>query len=197
MSAGTIICIILFCSAAIGVGLGNIVSILMGEELDRGREDSTLDSCFSFTRRGLFRTFREYRSSCPNGRLYIYSLVGYALAIIGVIGFAVCFAVGVIRSHQSLNARITSPTDGAVFAAAANIVINADSIGGNYRVSRVDFYQGATLIGSSQLAPYRVTWSHVPAGNYSLTAKATDDRGTTTTSHAVSITVRGPGKESP
>lgn len=99
MSAGTIFCIISFCSAVAGVWIGNIVSILMGDELDRGRQDASVNSYFSFTRRGVFSTFREYRKSCPEGKLYIYSLASYALALIGLIGLAVCFAVTVIRSR--------------------------------------------------------------------------------------------------
>ncbi len=47
----------------------------------------------------------------------------------------------------------------------------------------------ATLIGSDTTSPYSVTWTSAQAGSYSLTAKAVDDDGATTTSAAHSVTV--------
>jgi hypothetical protein len=55
-------------------------------------------------------------------------------------------------------------------------------------VARVDFYAGATLIGSDGSSPYSVTWN-APAGSYSLTAVAFDNTGAKTTSAARSISV--------
>jgi len=193
MSAGAIIAIISICAVVTGGFLGTIFSMLTIEEVGRRRQDSSLDSSFPFMRWASLQTFREYRNSCPNGKLHIYTLASYALAAIGFIGFAVFMLI----AYQPLVVRITSPADGAIFTARANIVISANSSEGNYSVSRVDFYQGATPICSSTTAPYSVTWSNVPIGNYSLTAEATDDRGTTTTSDAVSITVNAPGNMPP
>lgn len=56
-------------------------------------------------------------------------------------------------------------------------------------VTSVVFYQGTTLIATLSAAPYTYNWTDVPAGDYVLTAKATDDRGATTTSAPVNITV--------
>jgi len=56
-------------------------------------------------------------------------------------------------------------------------------------VAKVDFYQGATLIGTATAAPYNITWTGVPQGSYSLTAVATDDAGATATSDPVAVTV--------
>jgi predicted phage tail protein len=53
----------------------------------------------------------------------------------------------------------------------------------------VDFYQGGSLIGSDTSSPYSITWNNVGAGSYSLTARAVDNTGATTTSAAHSITV--------
>jgi predicted phage tail protein len=53
----------------------------------------------------------------------------------------------------------------------------------------VDFYQGTTLIGSDTTSPYSISWNNVPAGTYSLTARAFDSGGASTTSAARSITV--------
>jgi chitinase len=87
---------------------------------------------------------------------------------------------------------ITSPSTGAVFTAPAtiNIAANAsDTAPGT--VSKVDFYNGTTLIGTDTSSPYTFSWANVAAGTYSLTTKATDNQGAVGTSAAVSITVNG------
>jgi RHS repeat-associated protein len=86
-------------------------------------------------------------------------------------------------------ASITSPVAGAVFTAPASIAITANAADADGTVAKVDFYQGATLLGTSTAAPYSFAWTGVAAGSYSLTVVATDDRGGTTTSAAVAITV--------
>ena len=87
---------------------------------------------------------------------------------------------------------LTSPTNGATFSAPANIMIGASASDPDGTVTRVDFYQGTTLIGTRTTAPYSMTWSSVAGGTYSLTAQATDNSGAAKTSSAVSITVTGP-----
>ena len=86
---------------------------------------------------------------------------------------------------------ITSPANGASFSAPATITIGATAADADGSVSQVDFYRGTTLLGTDFTSPYSYTWSSVAAGNYSLTAKATDNAGGTQTSTAVSITVTG------
>jgi hypothetical protein len=84
---------------------------------------------------------------------------------------------------------IISPANGATFNAPATVTINATASDSDGTVSKVDFYQGSTLLGTDTTAPYSFTWNNVTDGNYILTAKATDDEGAVTTSSAVSITV--------
>ena len=90
---------------------------------------------------------------------------------------------------QAPTVALTSPTSGASFFAPATISLAAAASDPDGTVVRVDFFQGNTLIGSSTTAPYTATWSNVPIGSYSVTAKATDNSGSTATSAAVSISV--------
>jgi hypothetical protein len=95
--------------------------------------------------------------------------------------------------------RITTPNDGAVFLAPANIPICADAgeIGGI--VSTVEFFAGTTSIGittnnplsTGPINPFCLVWSNVLAGDYILTAKATDTNGLTAVSDPVHISVQG------
>jgi regulation of enolase protein 1 (concanavalin A-like superfamily) len=94
-------------------------------------------------------------------------------------------------ANQPPNVALTAPANGATFTAPANITISATVSDTDGTIARVEFYQGSTLIAADTTSPYSITWSNVPAGTYSLTARATDDDGATTTSAARSITVTG------
>ncbi|MFW0737703.1 Ig-like domain-containing protein, partial [Flavobacterium sp. T12S277] len=92
---------------------------------------------------------------------------------------------------------ITAPTNNSNYIAPAFVTINASAADADGSVSRVEFYNGINLIATSTTTPYTYNLTSVPAGAYSLTAKAYDDRGTFTTSSAIAITVNTPGNQSP
>ncbi len=56
----------------------------------------------------------------------------------------------------------------------------------------MEFYAGATKLGEAVAAPYNFNWSNAAAGTYSVTARATDDTGVSTTSLPVSVIVNQP-----
>ena len=87
---------------------------------------------------------------------------------------------------------LTAPTKGSSFAAPANITISANASDQDGIVTKVEFYQGTTLVGTRTTLPYSMVWTNVAGGTYSLTATATDNLGASKTSSAVSITVSGP-----
>jgi hypothetical protein len=84
---------------------------------------------------------------------------------------------------------ITAPAANAGFIEFATITITATAADSDGTIAKVDFFQGATLVGTSTAAPYSFTWTGVAVGSYSLTARATDDQGVATTSAAVPVTV--------
>src|SRR5690606_18701281 len=75
------------------------------------------------------------------------------------------------------------------FTAPASVTINSSASDADGTISKVEFFAGNNLIGTTMTAPYSFTWSNVAAGAYSLTAKATDNNGLSTISPAVSIKV--------
>ncbi|MEO8101532.1 MAG: Ig-like domain-containing protein [Betaproteobacteria bacterium] len=88
---------------------------------------------------------------------------------------------------------ISSPANNATFAALANISITASATAASgATISKVEFFNGGTLLGTDTTSPYTFTWSSVPGGSYSLTAKATDSKAATKTSTAVAVTVTAP-----
>lgn len=91
--------------------------------------------------------------------------------------------------NQAPSVTLTSPANGASYMAPAAIALAATASDPDGTVVRVDFYSGTTLIGTATTAPYTATWSNVPAGTYSISAKATDNNGKVGTSSAATVTV--------
>jgi Bacterial Ig domain/Glucodextranase, domain B len=114
-----------------------------------------------------------------------------ALVLMFAIALAFAGATALAAPNKAPSVTITSPVSGATFTAPATIMIAATATDSGGTVVRVDFYQGSTLIGTRTSAPWTMTWTGVPGGTYSLTAKATDNGGATKTSTAVSVTVTG------
>ncbi|MEO7251845.1 MAG: Ig-like domain-containing protein, partial [Arenimonas sp.] len=84
---------------------------------------------------------------------------------------------------------LTSPSAGATAFTPGSFNLAAAATDSDGTISQVAFYSNGSLVYTDIAAPYACTYASVPAGSYSLTAKATDNAGATTTSSAVSVTV--------
>ena len=84
---------------------------------------------------------------------------------------------------------ITSPTDNSRFGTPGSVTITATATDADGSISKVDFYNGATLIGTASTSPYSFTWTGVAEGKYVITAKATDNSGGVTTSSVINVAV--------
>ncbi len=87
---------------------------------------------------------------------------------------------------------VTGPANNVVFVAPATITMTATTSDADGTIAKVDFFDGATLAGTATAAPYSVTLANVAVGAHTLTARATDNLGFSTTSAAVSIQVNAP-----
>jgi subtilisin family serine protease len=88
---------------------------------------------------------------------------------------------------------IQNPVDGDVLTTPVNVTIEAmanDDASGTVKL--VAFYANGTLLGTSAAAPFSVAWSPTTIGNYILTAVATDNKGATTASAIVPVTIAKP-----
>ncbi|HEY6142850.1 MAG TPA: Ig-like domain-containing protein [Flavobacterium sp.] len=104
---------------------------------------------------------------------------------------AVNINVNVSGSNQTPVVSITSPVSGASFTAPATVSIAANATDADGTISKVEFYNGTTLLGNDTSSPYSFSWSSIGAGSYVITAKAYDNLSAVTTSSAVNITVNG------
>ena len=93
--------------------------------------------------------------------------------------------------------QLTSPANGASYFAPASVPLAATASDVDGSVAQVAFYNGSTLIGIDTTSPYTFSWTGVAAGDYNVTAVATDDRGATTTSGIVTVHVVQPPSSTP
>ena len=75
------------------------------------------------------------------------------------------------------------------YTAPATVTITATATANAGTISKVAFYNGTTLLGTTTSSPYSYTWTNVAAGNYTLIAQAYDSAGAETLSTPVNITV--------
>src|SRR5262249_13337422 len=83
---------------------------------------------------------------------------------------------------------ITAPTAGSTVSGTVSVTATASD---NLGVTRVEIYDGSTLLGTATSPPYIVSWSTsaVPNGSHTLSSKAYDGAGNVGTSPGVVITV--------
>src|SRR5688500_11645067 len=83
---------------------------------------------------------------------------------------------------------ITSPNDQQSFSAPASVNFAATASDSDGTIAKVEFYNGTTKLAEDATSPYSFNWTNVPAGSYSLTAKAIDNLGVSSNA-SVGITV--------
>jgi hypothetical protein len=98
-----------------------------------------------------------------------------------------------VTTNAPPSVSITGPANGLSFTAPANVSLAANASDSNGTVSRVEFYNGSTLIGTDTTSPYAFAWNNVAAGSYALSATATDNGGAVGASGTVNVTVTSGG----
>ncbi|MFN8438450.1 MAG: family 43 glycosylhydrolase [Cytophagales bacterium] len=84
---------------------------------------------------------------------------------------------------------LTSPANNATYVTPASITISATASDADGTISKVDFYNGTTLLNSDASSPYSYSWTNVAAGTYYIKAIATDNQGNTCVSEIDTIKV--------
>jgi plastocyanin len=117
------------------------------------------------------------------------------------------FMTGTI-SVQSANVpptvAISNPTNGSVFAAPATLTLAATASDTDGSVTNVQFLQGAASLANVANSPYSVPVLDLGAGDYALSAVATDNNGSKATNSVtihvvtpVEIVMGSPNRVSP
>ncbi|MBN2505696.1 MAG: lamin tail domain-containing protein [Verrucomicrobia bacterium] len=129
-----------------------------------------------------------YQFTLTNALAGVYDIHAVAIDIFGVAVTSAVAQVTVTGNYAPFVA-IATPADGTTAVAPAGFIVEADAVDLDGIVTRVEFYQGATWLGETNQAPYRVAWTEVGVGTYTLTAVATDNSGQTRTSAVVTVSV--------
>jgi hypothetical protein len=121
---------------------------------------------------------------------------------IGVPSNATVYITGPNVTNLPPSVAIFSPTNGSVFYTPTNILLQAKASDPDGTVTNVEFFAGSTDLGPGTplvLDPpgengvtgliYVLDWQNPSPTNYSLTAIATDNRGASTVSSSVNISV--------
>lgn len=93
---------------------------------------------------------------------------------------------------------LIAPVAGQSLQVGATVTISANATD-NVGVTRVEFYNGSTLLNTDTTNPYSYAWNTTgqTSGAKSLTAKAFDAAGNSRTSAAVSVTLTGGSSQTP
>ena len=138
-------------------------------------------------------TASPYSLARPNVGLGTYSIFARAYDNLGITTDSTPITVNVVNP-QPPSISIASPIACAALAAPATIALSATAATSNPggSITKVEYYNGAALLGTATASPYTVAWTNVAAGSYSMTAKAYDNGGRTTTSAILPVGVAGP-----
>ncbi|MEO7311812.1 MAG: DNRLRE domain-containing protein [Chitinophagaceae bacterium] len=85
--------------------------------------------------------------------------------------------------------KIASPATNTMVNAGASITIKSTATVVNGTINKVEFLAGDSLLGQVVTAPYDFVWTNATAGNYVVTARATNNLNMVSTSSAVNIRV--------
>jgi hypothetical protein len=99
------------------------------------------------------------------------------------------FSLG--AANPAPTATLAAPSNGASFTTGTSISLISTATDDS-TVTKVEFLDGTNLIGEDTTAPYEFTWSGSPLGRRSISARATDDDGTTATSSPITININPP-----
>jgi hypothetical protein len=103
-------------------------------------------------------------------------------------------AATLVGANLPPTASLTTPTNRAVLLAPATLKLHAEASDPDGSITRVEFFNGTAKLGETLAEPHEFVLSNLPAGNFALTVRATDDEGATyTTPPAILHVITGGG----
>jgi uncharacterized protein (DUF2141 family) len=137
-------------------------------------------------------SFNSVQSAPFNIAANNLSAGAYALtAVATAAGISATSAVVNITVDAPPTVSITNLLNNATFSAPANITIRASSSDSDGTVTNVQFLVGANVLTNVSTAPFSGTTNNLAAGNYTLSAIASDNNGVKNT-NSISIKIVTP-----
>lgn len=99
--------------------------------------------------------------------------------------------VTIVNLPPSVN--LTSPSNGATALLGTTLTLQVNATDTDLgTISKVEYYSGTTLLGTTTTAPFSLNWMPTALGSETVTAKAYDNNGASTVSSAVTFSVVRP-----
>jgi hypothetical protein len=122
-----------------------------------------------------------------------YSLTAAATDNAGSKTVSAAVSVTVVKSAPAVNQlpiiAISSPTKSSSFTAPATITVDVNASDKDGSISKIELYNGSTILAETSSAPYSFTLKDLPEGTYNLKAVATDNLKASSTSSELQFTV--------
>jgi hypothetical protein len=117
---------------------------------------------------------------------------GHLLTVFGIaadnLGAMATNSISIIV-NAAPSVSLTNPVNNAKFRAPANFQLQASATDSDGSVTNVQFFSSGSPVGNDSTPPFSVNMNNLAAGNYSFSAVAADNRGTTTTSAVNNVSV--------
>lgn len=97
--------------------------------------------------------------------------------------------LSLVVSNQAPTVSISAPAAGAAISSSQSVKITATAADVEAAVARVEFYDGATKLGEDTTAPFEFNWTKPAVGTHTITVRAFDAAGASTTSVERSLVV--------
>jgi len=94
-----------------------------------------------------------------------------------------------VSANNPPTVALSSPEAGQTLTPPATITLNATANDSDGPITKVEFFNGSTLLNSDNAAPYAYVWNNVLTGEYRLSARVTDSLGAAVDSSIISVTV--------
>ncbi|MDD2239715.1 MAG: carbohydrate-binding protein [Kiritimatiellae bacterium] len=97
-----------------------------------------------------------------------------------------------LQGAGGIDVELTAPAQNQIVVQGADLALAATATAISGGVARVDFFANTIFLSSDSTAPYTATWSNVPAGLHTVSARATNNADQVGASEDVVIRVHGP-----
>ena len=93
------------------------------------------------------------------------------------------------KANKPPTVSLLSPADGTTLTAPGTVRLEAAAADSDGSIKRIEYYSGATLVGTAEAPPFWIQLMALPAGSYTFSAKAFDDLGSVASTGPVRVTV--------
>lgn len=93
-------------------------------------------------------------------------------------------------SNKAPEVSLESPANGSAYTAPASVNLSAKANDPDGTIERVEFWSNGAMLSSDNSSPYSFAWNNIGAGDYSVYAKAFDNKGASTQSAIIQINVK-------